>query len=492
MDQFNYSAEQLGFWDNVARFYQSGVFIYGTTLLILYALLALLSFLAIRAYMRKNDFVHYENMLGSPLTPGISVLAPAYNEGLSIIQNVRSLLTLNYPRFEIVLINDGSTDNSLGQMIAEFELVLVDYAYTVKIRSQRIRGVYKSRNPAYSRLLVIDKVNGKSKADATNAGINVASYDYFVCTDVDCILDKDTLLKLIKPVIEEPKKRVIATGATLRAANSCDIEEGVVTRMRPPKSLLPRFQEVEYIRAFILGKMGWTFLNCVPNVSGGLGLFDKEIAIKAGGYDAQSFGEDMELMTRMCRFAYDNHVEYAIRYIPETLCWTEVPSTVKIFMRQRTRWARGLAQLMFAHRGMMFNPRYGKFGWIVMPYNFFFELIAPLVELTGIIYYLVQIFRGTINTDYALILLCFVYLYSVMITTISILWDQMVFRSYKTTKEVMLLCLTPFLEFLLYHPINVLFSIRGYYYFLTGKKHSWGNMQRRGFGNKPVAKNVAV
>lgn len=478
--------------DLTQRFLESAIFMYGTTLLVTYAMLGFLSFLAIRAYTRKNGFVAYENMLGSSLTPGISVIAPAFNEGLSIIMNVRSLLTLNYPRFEIVLVNDGSTDNSLALLIEEFKLVQVDYAYTIKIRCQRIRGVYKSTSPAYSRLMVIDKVNGKSKADASNAGINVANFDYFVCTDVDCILDKDTLLKLVKPVIEEPNKRVIAAGATLRAANSCDIEEGVVTRMRPPRALLPRFQEVEYIRAFILGKMGWSFLNCVPNVSGGLGLFDKEVAVKAGGYDAQSFGEDMELMTRMCRYAYDNHIDYAIRYIPETLCWTEVPSTVKIFMRQRTRWARGLAQLMYAHKGMIFNPRYGKFGWIVMPYNFFFELIAPIVEVSGIIYYIVQICRGTINGNYAIVLLCFVYLYSVMITTIAILWDQLAFRHYRTTKEVLALCLTPFLEFLLYHPINVLFSIRGYYYFLTGKKHSWGNMQRRGFGNKPVTKNVAV
>jgi cellulose synthase/poly-beta-1,6-N-acetylglucosamine synthase-like glycosyltransferase len=484
--------EQTSIWQDIGRVYEGTVFVYGTTLLIIYALLALLSFIAVRLYMKRSALAHYENMLGSPLTPGISVLAPAYNEGLSIIANVRSLLTLNYPKFEIVLINDGSTDNSLIQLIEEFDMVEVDYAYTIKIRSQKIRHIYKSKNPAYARLLVIDKVNGKSKADATNAGINVASYNYFLCTDVDCILDKDTLLKLIKPVIEEPKKRVIATGATLRVANSCDIDKGVILRMRPPRQLLPRFQEMEYIRAFVLGKMGWSVLNCVPNVSGGLGLFDKEVAIKAGGYDAQSFGEDMELLTRMCRYAYDQKIDYAVRYIPETLCWTETPSTVKIFMRQRTRWSRGLAQLMYSHISMLFNRRYGKVGWVVMPYNFFFELLAPIIELTGIVYYIVELCRGAINGEFAILLLVFVYLYSVMITTIAILWDQLAFRHYRTAKEVLLLCTTPFLEFLLYHPMIVVFSIRGYYYFLTGKKHSWGNMQRQGFGNRSAKPKVAI
>jgi cellulose synthase/poly-beta-1,6-N-acetylglucosamine synthase-like glycosyltransferase len=484
--------EGTSIWDSVGKFYEGVVFSYGLILLVIYALLAIMSFVAIRIYRRRAKLASFENMLGSPLTPGISVIAPAYNEGLSIIQNVRSLLTLNYPKFEIVLVNDGSTDNSLIQLIEAFEMVKVDYAYTVKIRCQKIRGIYKSKNPAYSRLLVIDKVNGKSKADASNAGINVANYDYFVCTDVDCILDKNTLLKLVKPVIEEPRKRVIAAGATLRIANSCEIDEGVILRMRPPRRLLPRFQEMEYIRAFVLGKMGWTLINCVPNVSGGLGLFDREVAVKAGGYDAQSFGEDMELMVRMSRYAYENKIDYAIRYIPETLCWTEAPNTVKIFMRQRTRWARGLAQLMYAHRGMLFRFRYRKAGWILMPYNFFFELLAPIIELTGIIYYIVQLIRGAINAEYAVVLLVFVYLYSVMITTIAILWDQLAFRHYKTAKEVILLCTTPFLEFLLYHPMIVLFSIRGYYYFLTGKKHSWGNMQRQGFGNTTVQQKVAV
>ncbi|PSL31922.1 glycosyltransferase family 2 protein [Chitinophaga ginsengisoli] len=468
-------------WETIGRFYETTVFIYGTVLLITYALLAIFSMISVRAYARKDKFNQENTLLSSPLAPGITVLAPAYNEGLTIIFNVRSLLTLNYPKYEIIIVNDGSTDNSLEQMISEFELVQVDFAYNIKIQTKPVRKIFKSTNPAYAKLLVIDKVNGKSKADAVNAGINAATYDHFVCTDVDCILHKNTLLELIKPVMQEEKKRVIATGATLRIANSCEFDEGVMTRMRPPRQLLPRFQEVEYIRAFVLGKMGWSLLNCVPNVSGGLGLFDKEIAIRSGGYDHSSFGEDMELMTRMCRYAYDNKIDYAIRYIPKTLCWTEAPSTVKIFNRQRTRWARGLAQLMYAHFGMFMNPRYGKMGLVIFPYNFFFELLAPLIEFTGVIYYIVMSCLGLINWPTALVLLLFVYTYSVMITTMAILWDQLTFRYYKTWKEVAFLCMTPFMEFFLYHPMIVIFAIRGYYYFLTGKKSTWGNMQRRGF-----------
>lgn len=471
-------------WEMIGRGYESLVFAYGIVLLAIYALLAVFSLLAIRRYLRRDRSIDFGTILESPLAPGISVVAPAFNEGLTIISNVRSLLTLNYPLFEVVIINDGSTDNTLIQMIEEFQLKKVDFAYDEKIRTMPVRGLYKSENPAYNRLLVIDKVNGKAKADAVNAGINASSFPYFLCTDVDCILHKDTLLKLIKPIMDEGNTRVIATGATLRMVNSCEVDEGVVTRVRPPRNLLARFQEMEYIRAFVLGKMGWSFINAVPNVSGGLGMFDKEIAVKAGGYDAKSFGEDMELVTRMCRFMLDNKQPYAIRSIPETLCWTEGPTTLKVFMRQRTRWSRGLAQLMFAHRRMFFNPSYGKMGWLVYPYNFFFELLAPIIEITGMAYYIMLIIMGQINWPFAVILLILCYSYSIMIATLAVLWDQLTSRYYKTWKEVLYVCSVSTLEMILYHPLVVLFAIRGYYFFLTNRKHSWGNMQRQGFGGQ--------
>lgn len=498
--------EQIGIWDHIRHVYEGSVFVYGMVMLFMYALLAALSFIAIQRFQKRNSYSDYKKILGSPLAPGISVIAPAFNEGVTIIQNVRSLLTLNYPRFEVIIVNDGSTDDTLAKLTEEFEMVQVDFAYNEKIKSQPVRRIFKSTNRAYEKLVVVDKVNGKSKADASNAGINVSSFNYFLCTDVDCIIEKDTLLRMIQPFmneegtritevgepcpecgyihVKEETRRVIATGATLRIANSCEVEEGVLVRMRPPKQLLPRFQEMEYIRAYVLGKMGWSMINAVPNVSGGLGLFDKEIAIKAGGYDPRSFGEDMDLVTRMCAYMMDNKQKYAVRYIPSTQCWTEGPPNMKVFSRQRTRWGRGLIQIMTLHKKIIFNPRYGKLGLIVFPYNLFFEFLAPVIELTGILYYIYIVATGQINWQYATVLLVFVYLYSVMITTFAILWDQMTYRYYKTWGEVLGLAMMAFLEPLIYHPLIVFFAIRGYYFFITGRKHVWGNMQRQGFGQR--------
>jgi len=289
---------------------------------------------------------------------------------------------------------------------------------------------------------------------------------------------------LIRPVLDEQYKRVIAVGATLRMANSCVIDKGVITEIKAPRQLLARFQEMEYIRSFVLGKMGWSLINAVPNVSGGLGLFDKEIVVRAGGYDPQAYGEDMELMLRMNRYSKENKIESAIRYIPVTLCWTEGPTTLKVFMRQRTRWARGLIQLMSLHSKMFLNPRYGIVGMVTVPYNFFFELLAPLIELTGVIYYIVLICAGEVNWPYAVILLIFVYTYALMISSLAVLWDQLTFQYYKKWLDVIRICSMAFFETIIYHPINVIFALRGYFFHLIGKKHTWGNMQRRGFVQK--------
>ncbi|WP_143307403.1 glycosyltransferase family 2 protein [Chitinophaga vietnamensis] len=471
----------------ITDFYESAIFIYCAGLFLFYILLAVLSLIAIRRSLWKNKVRGQHMLVASPLTPGISVIAPAYNEGVTIIPNVRSLLALNYSRFEVVIVNDGSKDDTLEKLIGEFELVEVKFAYREEIVTKPVKRFFKSSNPAYSKLMVVDKENGKSKADAINAGINASSFDYFLNTDVDCILDRDTLLKLIKPFMDD-KDRVIATGAPLRAANSCEVEAGVITRKRIPKQLLPRFQEMEYVRSYLLGKMGWTFINAVPNVSGGLGLFDKEIVIRSGGYDPGSFGEDMDMIVRMCRYMCEQKLPYRVHYIPETLCWTEVPATMKVFFRQRMRWARGLFQIFATHRKVLFNPRYRKLGLIIFPYNFFFELLAPVIEFAGIIYYIYIVVNHLINWDYALILLVFIYTFSVLITSLSILWDHLIFRYYSSWKEVMQLCLLSMAEPFIYHPIVLFSAIRGYLNQLTGKKHTWGNMQRQGFTQSTTKK----
>jgi cellulose synthase/poly-beta-1,6-N-acetylglucosamine synthase-like glycosyltransferase len=317
-----------------------GIFIYSGGLLLSYLLIAVFSIGEIRRYMRKNRFTDYRILASSVHAPSVSILAPAYNEGLTIVENVRSLLSIYYTNLEVIVINDGSKDDCLQKLIRAYDLEKLDYFVDYKIDTKPVRGVYKSRNSIHHKLLVVDKVNG-GKADALNVGINISSNNYLVCIDVDCILEQDALLKMVKPFLEETTEKVIASGGVVRIANSCEIEDGRLVKVRLAEDYLPRMQILEYIRAFILGRMAWSRLNGLMLISGAFGAFDKEIAIKAGGYDHNTVGEDMELVVRMRRYMEERNLKYRVTYIPDPLCWTEAPNTFNILGRQRNRWTRG-------------------------------------------------------------------------------------------------------------------------------------------------------
>ncbi|MES2328258.1 MAG: glycosyltransferase [Bacteroidota bacterium] len=459
--------------------YQNLVFIYCCAIYTVYAMLTFFSYLSIIANRRRNRIREKLVMIQSPLSPGISIITAAFNEEMTIIHNVRSLLNMNYPLFEVIIVNDGSTDQTLGKLVKEFQLTEVAFAYNYFIACTEVQQVYKSENPACSNLIVINKLNGGCKADAINAGINVSNYPYFLNTDVDCILDNDTLIQLIQPFVDDDK-RVIATGATLRMANDCVIDSGVLVDAKVPTQWLPIFQEIEYIRSFVLGKMGWNLVNAIPNVSGGLGMFDKEIVVKAGGYDPTSFGEDMDMMMRMCKYMLETKQEYAIRYLPQSLCWTEGPSTMKVFKRQRIRWGRGLYQIFSSYYKLLFNPKYKMLGLVVLPYNFIFEFCAPFVECLGVLCYIYLIVFHLINWPFALVLLLFVYSFSILITLLAILWDQLVIRRYRI-REVLKLCMFAFIEPIVYHPMVMIFALMGYANQFRKAKSHWGHMERKGF-----------
>lgn len=407
-------------------------------------------------------------------------MAPAFNEAVTIVYNVKSLLFQEYPKFEVVIVNDGSTDRTLEILIEEFSLLKVDFFYQEKIPTQLVRGHYKSTNPIYSKLLVVDKVNGKSKADASNAGINSAKYSLFICTDVDCILRKDTISMLAKPFIENTE-RVIATGAAIRISNSCEFKDGMLYKSHFPDNFFARFQELEYIRSFLFGRMAWSKINGLLLVSGGLGMFDKEIVIEAGGYWHQSLGEDMELITRIRKLMHQKKEKFLIIYIPESLCWTEVPASMTIFLRQRIRWARGLVQTLYLHKNVFLNPKYGKTGLIIFPYYLFFEFAVPILELVGLIVLVLDILFFSINYHFLLIGSAFVYLFYITITLISVFLDQVIYKHYSGIKEIIILIVMVFVEPIVYHPLNVYASLKGYWYFLRQKEQKWGVMVRKGF-----------
>ena len=459
-------------------------FILGYVILIMlsYLILGGISFSYLITYLKKNKYVNYSVLLSLPNAPRVSLLAPAYNEANTIKENVHSLLSINYNNFDIIVINDGSKDESMVILIGEFDLYLTDEVCVNTIPTKNIRGIYKSRNPSFSKLIVVDKDNG-GKADSLNAGINVSINPYIICIDADCILDKDVILKLAKTFMEQSDTRVIASGGVIRVANSCEIKNGKLISVNAPDNYLARIQVLEYTRAFLLGRMAWSKLDGLLIISGAFGMFDKEIAQKCGGYNHATVGEDMELIVRMRRYMIEQKLKYAVQFIPDPLCWTEVPETYQVLGKQRNRWTRGTMETLWLHKKMIFNPKYKILGLLSFPYWLFFEYLAPIIEFLGIIIVLIMIYLGAINWPYFFWLLLFVYSYAVTFSIIAIFTEEMTYKKYEKHADIYKLILAAIVEPIIFHPFTSYSAIMGNWTKITGN-NSWGEMTRKGFDTK--------
>lgn len=463
-------------------FFNNLFLIIAALIMAIYLFLGVISMFQLIDYKRANRYADFSAILSSPLAPGITVIAPAYNESKTIVDNIKALFTIQYNNYEIILINDGSTDDTLDKIIREFDLVEAEYIAYAALPTQPVKGIYKSRNQAYSYLTVVDKQNG-GKADALNAGINVSHFPYFVAIDVDCILVPDALQKLVKPFLSHTDNKTIATGGVIRIANSCKIENGQVVQVNVPNEYIARFQAIEYLRAFLMGRMAWSKLNGLLIVSGALGMFDKDIVVQCGGYNVNTVGEDMELVVRMRRFLYEQKIKHRVEYIPDPLCWTEVPTSINALSRQRNRWTRGNMDTLLMHRKLFLNPKYGKMGLLGYPFWLFFEWLAPLLEAFGYLLLVYLIAVGTINWPIFIFMLVFVYLFSVSFSFYAVLFDEFTFHRYHRFEHLRKLFVIPFIEPLIYHPLNVFFAIKGNISFFKGDK-GWGQQTRKGFNSK--------
>jgi cellulose synthase/poly-beta-1,6-N-acetylglucosamine synthase-like glycosyltransferase len=455
---------------------------YGFTIC-LFLIFSTMAYLATRSsihYRHKNSFGDISKIMASPLAPSITIIAPAYNEELTIVQNVRSLLSLQYVNYEVMIVNDGSKDNTLQQLIEVYDLVKIERDIDPNWKSKPIRGIYKSRHRPFSKLTVIDKENG-GKSDALNTGMQLSENKYIGCIDVDCLLLPDALLHVVKSFFQRSKKRVIAVGGVIRVANSCRISGGQLEEIRLPKNWLARFQILEYTRSFILGRMAWGKIDSLLIISGAFGFFDREIALAVGGYDTDTVGEDMEIVFKMRRYMHDRKEAYTIEFIPDPLCWTEVPESVKILVNQRDRWARGNVETLYKHRDMFFNSKFGRLGLLSYPYWFFYEWMAPILEFTGLISILLFYYLGILNIDFFIALSVMVYAFAMMFSFYAILWEVYSYKQYNKTKDILTLMLFALIEPFVFHPIVSFSAIRGNYKKLFGLEAGWGAITRKGF-----------
>ncbi|MFS4468319.1 glycosyltransferase family 2 protein [Maribacter sp. 2210JD10-5] len=451
--------------------------------LVLFTMFTAMGYLSTRNsihYRNKNSFGDMSKLMASPLAPSITIIAPAYNEGLTIVENIRSLMSLRYVNFEVMVVNDGSKDDTLQKIIEAYDLEKIEQEIDPDWKSKPVRGIYKSKQQSFSKLTVVDKENG-GKSDALNAGMALSTNKYVGCIDVDCLLLPDALLHVVKSFYQPSEKRVIAVGGVIRVANSCVINGGQLEEIRLPKNWLARFQLLEYTRSFILGRMAWGRIDSLLIISGAFGFFDREIALEVGGYDTNTVGEDMEIVFKMRRYMNNLKEPYTVEYIPDPLCWTEVPEDLNILVNQRDRWARGNLETLYKHRDMFFNPKYGLLGMLSYPYWFFYEWLAPLLEFFGAFTIIFFIWAGVLNWTFFWSITVAVYVFSVMFSFYAILWDVYSYNEYNKTKDILILMFCAFIEPILFHPIVVYAAVRGNYKKLFNIKSGWGSQVRKGF-----------
>lgn len=442
-----------------------------------YLVLLIVAIVSSAAHQRRLASIRLERLKSSPLVPPISLLVPAHNEEKTIAEAVRSLLSLDYPELEVIVVNDGSSDSTLAELTREFHLLETDILYVAEIPSRRVRGLYMSQEDP--RLLVVDKEAGGSKADATNAALNAASSPYICVVDADAILEKDALLRIMAPILTD-SRRVIAAGGIVRVINGSRVEDGRLRDVWLPGKPIEVLQVIEYLRAFLVGREGWAYFNLLVIISGAFGVFRTDLVKKVGGYRDSAIGEDLDLVVRLHRCLREQKSDYHISFIPDPVCWTEVPSDLQSLGRQRARWQKGLLDALWPNRDMLFNPRYGRIGLIAMPYHWVFELSAPVIELVGYATIFLAAFLGVLSREFFVQFLLFGYGFATLISIGSVLQEEITYRRYTDWRDVARLILYCFVEHFPYRQMQMWWRLKGLWQYLWGDVR-WERLKRVGF-----------
>jgi cellulose synthase/poly-beta-1,6-N-acetylglucosamine synthase-like glycosyltransferase len=437
-------------------------------------------FLTFVASSRLKDYMEARDITGLPqfyteLEPPVSILVPAYNEALNITAAVRSLLQLRYSEFEVIVINDGSCDETLDLLKKNFSLRPFPEAYRNRLPSRNIRAIYRSLS--HGNLRVVDKENG-GKADSLNAGINAARYPLFCGVDADSMLHPESLRLLTRPFMEDP--RTVACGGTVRLANGCEVRSGVLVKTGLPHNILALLQIVEYLRAFLFGRLGWSPMNALLIISGAFGLFHKESVVRVGGYRTDTVGEDMELVVRLHRLLRQEKRPYRISFVPDPVCWTEAPEDMETLKNQRIRWQRGLGQSLAMNRGLLFARNGGMAGWFAFPFLWFFEWWGPLFELSGYAFMSWAYWAGFLGGEAFVAFLLVAVGLGVMLSTISLLLEERSFQTFPHASQLLVLLGVSLVESLGYRQLVSVIRLYALLQSVFRIPPQWGMMTRQG------------
>ena len=445
-----------------------------------YLLLLLLSLVAAFKFVRRTFFSDYRQIAQSEMTWPISIIVAAHDQEKTIVETVRSLMMVNYGEFEIVVVNDGSNDRTLQRLIRAFDLTRTDRIYQRAIPTGEVRGVYASL--VHTQLVVLDKEPG-GKADALNVGINICRYPLFCAIDADSVIEDNALLRVIKPFMEYPEQTV-AAGGIVRIVNGCDVRDGRVVRVELSDQCLPILQVLEYLRAFLYGRAGWSVLQSLLIISGAFGVYKKQAVIEIGGYSSDTDTQDLDLVIRLHRHMRRKGKKYRVVFVPDSVCWTEVPPRLDDLRRQRNRWHRGLIQTLWANRGVMFNPRYGTLGMLAFPHAFLFEMLGPFVETLGYLAVILSFALGILDLEFFLLFLAVAILYGIFLSITAVLLEELSLRRYPGWVDLSKLLVFSVVENFGYRQLLSLFKVKAFWD-VTRRRRQWRVMEGDGFPAVP-------
>ncbi len=475
------SPEAVAWVEAIARPVDAAVLVYFCLLNLCYLTLLVAAVVEMRRTRNEAVGISDHIVVGSRLAPTISILAPAYNEEATITASVQSLLTLEYPNLEVVVIADGCKDDTIGVLRREFALVEVYRAYAPRVPTKGVVALYRSMR--HANLVVVDKLNG-GKADALNVGLNLASGELVCAIDADTLIERGALVRLMRPMLIDPA--VVATGGTIRPVNAVVTRHGRVLDINVPRTWLAGIQVVEYLRAFLLGRLGLNRLGGNLIISGAFGLFRREPMIAAGGWLHDTVGEDMELVVRLRRLGYERGTASDVVFVPDPTAWTEVPESVGVLGRQRDRWHRGLTDTLWRHRRLIGNPRYGAMGLVVFPYFVIVELLAPIVEALGLVMLIATLAAGLVDRTFAILFFALAVGIGLVLSVATLLLDQASFMRYRKPADLAWLLWWAVVENVGYRQLTVYWRLRGLVKYMRGRS-DWGAMTRKGFATQPTA-----
>lgn len=410
------------------------------------------------------------------IAPPITLLVPAYNEEATIVESVRSLLALQYPNHEVIVVNDGSKDGTVQRLIEAFELEPAKRAYQRTVPCEDIRSLWVSRQ--HPNLLVADKENG-GKADALNAAINLSRMPLVCAIDADSVLEPDSLIRATKPFMDNAEP-VVAVGGTIRVANGCKFRGGRVVEVRLPTSLIALFQSIEYLRAFLLARLAWSSLGVLTLISGAFGVFERRTVLAVGGYSLGTVGEDLELIIKIHRYMRDNGQDYAVQFVAEPVCWTEVPTSLGVLASQRSRWQRGALETFFKHKDMMWRARYGRIGIFGLGQMLVVDVLGPPIEVLGYLLVPLMWWLGVLSAEHFMAFFAVIFVFGVFLSVGALILEEAELHRVPRARDLFVLLLVAIVENFGYRQLNSVFRVYGTWQFLRGST-GWGEMKRAGF-----------